>query len=129
MHAPRAADAGVWDIAVTGDFIRCVNHYDALVQFVSQKARDFPQHRCLAHPGSSQQQHALSSPYQVFDDTNSAEYRSSNTASQADDLALPVSNARNPVQCPFNARPVVRGKFADPRDDRIYVFLRHLGLA
>src|SRR6266567_3648157 len=59
LHATRAADSGMRNVAVTADLVRGVDDDDPLAQLVREQARAFAQHRGLADARPAQQKDAL----------------------------------------------------------------------
>src|SRR5207237_10352 len=58
LHAARAADPGVWDVAVAGDLVRGVDDDDALPHLVREHARDLAQKCRLPDAGATEEQNA-----------------------------------------------------------------------
>ena len=108
LHSPRAANAGMGDIAVAGDLVRRVDDDDALVHFVREEAGDLAQHRRLADAGPAEEQDALPFAHKVFDDADGAENGAADAAGQADDAPFAVTDARDAVQRALDAGAVVR---------------------
>ena len=55
LHAARPADAGMWDVAVSGYLVGGVHDDDALEGVVGKNARNLAQHSGLAHAGLAEQ--------------------------------------------------------------------------
>ena len=128
LHAPRAADARVRDVAVAGDLVGRVDDDDALVELVGQHARGLAQHRRLADARPAHDQDALARLDQVLDDLDRAEHGAADAAGQADDLAAAIADGADAVQRALDAGAVVVAERADVVDDVLDVLLGHLAL-
>ena len=58
LHAPRAADRGMRDVAIAADLIGRVDDHDPLAQIVGQDARGFAQQGGFAHARAAHHQDA-----------------------------------------------------------------------
>ena len=112
LHAPRASDGGMRDVAVPRDFVRSVHHDDAAERGVRQNAGDFPQHRSLAHARLAQKQNALARHYQVFDDPNRAIDGAPDPQRQAYYLPAAVAYRGYAVERPLDSGAVVLSEIA-----------------
>ena len=83
LHAPRAADAGVRDVAVAADLVAGVDDDHALAALVAEHARALAQHRGLADPGRAEQQDRLAVDDDVLDDVDGAGDRAADAAGEA----------------------------------------------
>ena len=125
LHAPRAADARVRDVAVAGDLVGGVHDDDPLVEVVRQHARRLAQHRRLADARPAHDEHRLARTRRGRSiDLDGAEDRAPDAAGEADDLAAPVADGRDAVQRALDAGAVVLAERADVVDDVLDVLGR-----
>ncbi len=117
LHAPRASDARVRDVAVPRDLVRGVHHDDPLAEIVRQHARDLAQHRGLAHAGPAEEQHAAPGFDDVAEDLDGAVDRTPDTERETHDLARAIAECADAVERALDARAVVTAELADVRDD------------
>ena len=103
LHAPRAADRRVRDVAVAADLVRGVDDDDALAQIVGQHARRLAQHRRLADAGPPQQQDALARLDDVANDVDRAEDGAADAAGEADDRPSRLRMAE--MRCSVRSMP------------------------
>ena len=112
LHAARAPDGGVRNVAVPRDFVRGVHDDDAPMGVVRQRAGDFAQHRGLAHAGLAEKKDALARHYQVFDDPYRAVNGASDAQCQAYYLPAAVANCGYAVERPLDSGAVVLAEIA-----------------
>ncbi len=72
LHAPRAADPGVRDVAVATDLVAGVDDHNALAAFVAEHPCALAQHGRLADAGRPEQQDRLPVDDDVLDDVDRA---------------------------------------------------------
>jgi hypothetical protein len=125
----RAPDAWVRDVAVAGDLVRGVDDQHPLAQLVGQHARSLAQHGGLAHAGPAEHQHALARLKQVADDRDRPMHSAAHSAGQADHLATPVADGRDPVQRARDAGAVVFAERTDPVNHVVEIILSNLVVA
>ena len=82
LHSAAGSDAGMGNVAVTGDFVRRIDDDHALVQFRGQNARAFAQQCRLSDSGPAEQQQALSGLDHVAQHINRAVHGAADTARQ-----------------------------------------------
>ena len=122
LHAPRAANRRVRDVAVAADLVRRVDDHDPLAQIVGQHARGFAQQRGLAHARATHHQDAAARLDDVADDGDRAEDGAADAAGDADDAAFAIANRRNAMQRALDAGAIVVAEDADALDDVLDVF-------
>ena len=114
LHAARFADAGMWDVAIAGNFVRGIDDDDSLEGIVSKDAGNLSQHRGLADTRLAEQQYAFAAEYEVFDDTDCAVHCPADAQRQADYLAGAVAYGGDTVEvCALDACAVVLAERAD----------------
>ena len=113
LHAPRAADARMRNVAVATDLVRRVDDDDALAQLVREQARALAQHRRLANAGPAQEQDALAADDDVADDLPGARHRAAHAHGQADDASGSVADRGDTVERALDAGAVVVAELAD----------------
>ena len=113
LHAARAPDAGVRDVAVTADLIRRVDDDHALAKLVGQQARALAQHRGLADARPAEKQDALAADHDVADDLAGACDRPAHAHGEAGDPPRSVADGRHTVQGALDAGSVVVAELAD----------------
>ena len=128
LHAPRLPDAGVRNIAVTGDFVGRIDDDDALVHLVRQHPRGLAEQGGLADPGPSQQQQRLAAFDDVAQDGDRAEQGAPDPAGQPDDGPGAVADGRDAVQGALDAGAVVLPERPHVRRHVVQVLAHHLGL-
>ena len=79
-----------------------------------------------AYARLAEQQHALSSQYQVFDHPDRAVNGPANSECEADYVASAVADGGDTMQRPFDARPVISPELADTLDGIVNVLLGYL---
>ena len=125
LHAARAADARVRDVAIPSDLVAGVDDDDALAQVVSQHTGALSQHRRLAHARPAQQQDRSPAHDKVADQLDGAGNRASHPAGQADDVALAVADGGDAMQGMADAGAIVLGERAHPRGDVLQISTCH----
>ena len=113
LHPPRLADAGMWNIAVPCDLVRCVDDYDPLCGIVRKHPRHVPKHRRLPNARLPQKQDALARENDILDDPNGAVNCAAHPHSQANDPPSAVSDRGNAVKRPLDPGTVVLTKRTD----------------
>ena len=121
LHAARAPDPRVGDIAVAGDFVARVHHDHPFGDLVGEDAGGLPEEGGLADPRPPNQQDALPRLDDIPHDVDRAEHRPADAAGQPDDLADPVADRRDPVQRSLDPGAVVFPERADPADHVLHV--------
>mmetsp|Transcript_2519 Transcript_2519/g.5651 ORF Transcript_2519/g.5651 Transcript_2519/m.5651 type:complete len:500 (+) Transcript_2519:372-1871(+) len=112
LHAARAADGGVRDVAVAADLVGRVDDHHALAQLVRQHPGHLADHRGLAHARPAQEQDGLRGPQQVRHHVDVARHGAPHAARQPHDLAPAVADARDAVQRALDAGAVVAAELA-----------------
>ena len=121
LHPACAADRGVRDVAVAGDFVGRVDDDDAFAGVIGKDASDFAEHGGLADAGATEEEDALAAGNEVFDDADGAVDGAAHAAGEADDLAAAVADAGDAMERPFDAGAVVVSEGADVGDDVLEV--------
>jgi hypothetical protein len=83
LHAPRAADGRVRDVAVAADFVGGIHDDNACL--LAQDPGGLAQQGRLANARPAQQQDALARLDDILDDIDHAVHRAADTAGQTDD--------------------------------------------
>src|SRR5207248_113158 len=122
LHAPRAANRGMRNIAVATDLIRRIDDHDALAQIIGKYARRFAQQSGLANARPPHHEDAAAGFDDVADDGDGAEDGATDATRDADDPPFAIPNCRDTVQRALDASPVVVAKGADSLDDIVDVF-------
>src|SRR5437867_224236 len=117
LHAPRAADAGMWDVAVASDLVRGVDDDDALREVIGEDARDFAQHRRLADAGPTEKQDAPPRLDDVADDLDGPVDGAADAEGEPDDFARAVPQRADAMQRSLDAGAIVAAELPDVRDD------------
>jgi hypothetical protein len=86
LHAPSHADARMRDVAVAGDFVRCIDDHDALALF-GKNARALAQHRRLTDAGLAEQTNRRPAAQHVEQNVDRSVHRAADAAGEPDDLA------------------------------------------
>ena len=113
LHATRAPDPRMRDVAVPADLVRRVDYHHALAQLVSEQARALAQHRGLADAGPSQQKNALAADHDVADDLARAGDRTPDAHGEPGDPARTVADRGHAVEGALDAGAVVVAELAD----------------
>ena len=134
LHPAAGADAGMRNIAVAADFIRCIDDDDSFHEFGGKHTRALPQKRSFPHAGPAKQEQALSGLNHIAKNIHRAKDRPAHAARQSDDDVAPVPYRRYPVQRALDARTVILGEGADAVSYIVQVFagdrrIRHIDRA
>src|SRR5215204_5583938 len=100
-------------IAVAADFVGGIDDDDALVRVVREHAGNFAEHGCLADAGLAEEEDALATQDQVFDDPDGSVDGAADTAGEADDLPAAVADAADAMERALDARAVVIAEISD----------------
>ena len=128
LHAARATDAGMRDVAVTRDLVGGVDDDHTLAEIVRQHPGDLAEERGLADARPTEQQDAFPRLHDVANDLHGPVHRASDPQGEAHDLAGAVPKGADPMERPFDARPVVAAELADARDDVGEIFGGHFAM-
>jgi hypothetical protein len=91
LHAARSTNTRMGNISITGDFIgRIYDHY-AFIGFIRQDAGYFTQQSGFTHTWATKYQDRLTLFDNITNEGNTAEYRSTNTAGQADYFSFTIT--------------------------------------
>jgi hypothetical protein len=121
LHAARAADRGMRDIAVAADLIRGVNDNDTLVRVIGEDASDFTQHSGLANAWPAEEQRALAAHNEILDHADRSVDSTPDPACEPDNLSAPVPDAGDAMERAFDSRAVIEPEFADVFDHELEV--------
>jgi hypothetical protein len=113
LHAPRATDAGMRDVAVTGDLVRGIDDDDALREVVREDARDLAQHRRLPDSGTAEQQDAAPRLDDVADDLDRPVDGATNAEREPNDLPRAVPQRADAVERSLDAGAIVAAELPD----------------
>ena len=116
LHAPRAADARVWNVAVACDLVRGVHDDDALPHLVREHARDLAQKRGLPDAGATEEQDAAPGLDDVADDFHRPIDRAPDAQREPDDLACAIAEGADAMERSLDARAVVPAELPDAGD-------------
>jgi hypothetical protein len=122
LHSPGAADSGVRDVAVAGDFIGRVDDYDSLLEVIGEHPGRLSQQRGFADARPPHQQDALAGLHEVPDYVDGAIDCATYPAGETDDFANPITHRGNPVKGAFDSCSVVASKSADTARDVLKIF-------
>jgi hypothetical protein len=125
LHSPGAANSGVGNVAVAGDFIRRIDDYDSLLQVIGEDSGRLTQQRGLANARPSHQEDTLARFHEIPNYVDGAVDGAAYPAGQTDDLANPIAHRRNSVKGSLDSGSVVAGESADPAGDVLKVFARN----
>ena len=128
LHAPRASDAGVRDVAVARDLVRRIDDHHALREVVREYSRDLAEHRRLAYAGSTEKQDASPRLDDVADDLDGAVDGAADAERQTDDLPRAIPQRADAMQSALDARAVVAAELPDVRDDIREILGGHFAL-
>src|SRR5207302_9449826 len=128
LHAPRAADARVRNVAVTRDLVRGVHDDDTLAHFVSEHPRDLSKESRLADAWAAEQQDAAARLDNVADDLHGPVNGTPDPQCETDHLARPVAEGADAVKGPLDARTVVPAELPDTGDHKGDVLGGHFAL-
>src|SRR5437762_3380203 len=126
LHAPRAADSRMGDVAISSDLVRRVHDHDALAELVREDARDFSEQGRLAHARPAEQKDALPRLDHVADDLHRPVDRATDAEREPNDLARAIPQRADAVERPLDAGTVVAAELADVTDDVGKVLGAHL---
>src|SRR5262245_36197209 len=85
LHSPARTNARVCDIAVTTNFVGCIDDNDALHQLGGQDTGTFSQQCSLSDTGAAEQQETFSGFHNIAKDVDCAEHGAAHTASKSND--------------------------------------------
>src|SRR5207244_13436548 len=128
LHAARAADPGVRDVAVARDLVRGVHDDNALPHLVREHARDLAQEGRLADAGPPEEQDAASRFDHVADDLHRSVDRAPDAERQTDHFARAVAERADAVERPLDAGAVVPAELTYARDHERDALRGHLPL-
>ena len=113
LHAARRADRRVRDVPIASDLVRGVDDDDPLLQVVAQDARHLADDGGLADAGAPEEQDALVGLEDVADHIDVARDGTSDSAREADDLALAAPHRADAVQGSLDSSAVVAAELPE----------------
>src|SRR5947209_14289407 len=116
LHAASTTDTRMGNISITRDFIGGIDDHDPFIGFVREDASYFTQQGGFAHTWATKNQDGLTLFDNITDQGNTAEYRSTNTAGQADNFSLAIAQGANTMERTLNTSTVIVAKFTDAFD-------------
>jgi len=124
LHAAAGSNSRVWDVTITGNFVRSVDNDYPLVQFGGKDASAFSQQRGLPDAGPAQQQKAFSRFDHVAKHVDGAIDGPPDTARQSDNLISPIAKRGNTMKRSLDTGTIVFGKRSNAMCHVIEVFTR-----
>src|SRR5437879_7054070 len=125
LHTTCTTDTGMRNIPITRDFIGGINDHHAFIGFVREDASYFTQQGGFTHTRATKNQDGLTLFDNITNQANTAEYRSTNTAGQADNLSLAVAYSANTMKRSLNTSAVIVAKFTNALDHVFQVGAGH----
>src|SRR5712691_4786590 len=125
LHTTRTSNTRMGDIPITRDFIGGIDDHHPFIGFVREDARYFTQQGGFSHTRATKNQDGLTLFDNITDQGNTAEYRSTNTAGQADNFPFTVAQCADPVKRPLDTSAVIVAKFTNTLDHVLQVRVGH----
>jgi hypothetical protein len=125
LHTTRTTDTGMRNIPITRDFIGGINDHHTFIGFVREDARYFTQQSSFTHTWATENQNGLTLFDNITDQGNTAEYRSTNTAGQADNFSLAIAEGANTMERTLYTSTVIVAKFTNTLDHVFEVGVGH----
>jgi hypothetical protein len=125
LHTTRTSNTRMGDIPITRDFIGGIDDHHPFIGFVREDAGYFTQQGGFTHTWATKNQDGLTLFDNITNQANTAEYRSTNTAGQADNLSLAVAYSANTMKRSLNTSAVIVAKFTNALDHVFQVGAGH----
>src|SRR6266581_2137324 len=125
LHAAGAPNTVMRNIPITRDFIGGIDDHYSFIGFVREDARYFTKQSSFPHTWTTKNQDGLTLFDNITDQGNTAEYRSTNTAGQADNFPFTVAQCADPVKRPLDTSAVIVAKFTNTLDHVLQVRVGH----
>src|SRR5712692_3028185 len=113
LHTASTTDTGMGNIPITRDLIGGVDDHHPFIGFVREDASYFTQQGGFTHTWTTKNQDGLTLFDNITDQGNTAEYRSTNAAGQADNFKFSVAQGTNAVECALDTGTVIVAKFTN----------------
>src|SRR5216684_27300 len=125
LHTASTTDTGMGNIPITRDLIGGVDDHHPFIGFVREDASYFTQQGGFSHTWATKNQDGLTLFDNITNQGNTAEYRSTNTAGQADNFPFTVAQCADTVKRPLDTSAVIVAKFTNTLDHVLQVGVGH----
>src|SRR6266581_8316424 len=116
LHAARSANTGVRNISISSNFVGGIHNDYTFIGFVRQNTCYFTQQCGFAHTWATKNQDRLTLFDNIADQRNTAEYRSTNAAGQANYFPFAIAQRADAMERTLDASAVVVTKFTNTLD-------------
>src|ERR1700726_4275747 len=125
LHTARTSNTRMGDIPITRDFIGGIDDHHPFIGFIREDAGYFTQQGGFTHTWATKNQDGLTLFDNITNQANTAEYRSTDTAGQADNFPLSITQGANTMECTLYTSTVIVAKFTNALDHVFQVGAGH----
>src|SRR2546425_1645257 len=116
LHTARTPDTRMGNIPITRDFIGGIDDHHPFIGIVREDASYFTQQGGFTHTWATKNQDGLTLFDDIADQCNTAEYRSTNAAGQANYFPFTIAQRADAMERTLDASAVVVTKFTNTLD-------------